>query len=1174
MIRSFNLKFFPIKKLSITLLIVILSYLSTQSQILQLKSEQITLTNSTLKFTQQKIKNTEIINDRYYRLMGFKEIPEQQTIDNLKKLDINFISYLPKNTYVVSLPVNLDKSNLLEYEINNIEKIPLTAKFHQSIFESPLPIWANDSNNVKVSITLMKDAEIEDLLNYLINKNTRILDVNKVVKIIRTSVPKLILMDIINYPSVNYVDLIPPPSKPEDILGRCLVRSNAINTHYNEGRHYDGEGVSVGLNDDGYVGPHIDFQGRTEQKSVQNDLTGDHGDMVAGILAGAGNLNPQYEGMAKGAKIHVRQYNSSLPGSVQLHNDSGVMIFSSSYGNGCNDGYTTLCRQVDQEIRLNPSLIQVFSCGNSGTQNCGYGAGSGWGTITGGHKQGKNVIATANLNYNGTLVNSSSRGPATDGRIKPDLAAHGNGQISTDPNNTYGAGSGTSAAAPGIAGVLAQLYQAYREINNENPPSALVKACMLNTAEDYGNPGPDYSFGWGRVNALRAVKTLEDKNYIDTNISQGESQSFAFQIPQGVKEARIMIYWLDYEGSASASKALVNDLDLSISDGSNNFLPWILNPTATAASISAPATNGVDHLNNMEQVTLYNPIYGTYIANINGFSIPLGPQKYYLLYEFIKDEITITYPIGGEGISPKTMEYINWDAIGNNGFFKIEYSVDSGNTWKNIGSAGGSVRMKNWYVPDIVTSNCKIRVSRENIIDESDYPFTIIDDPKNILIDSVCLCNISISWDSVPGAESYEILLLGEKYMDSIGSTINTFYNIPVNTPTQDFWYTVRAISEKGLKGKRAIAQYYDGNIQTTNCAIKTDFESNTDFMCVGSSIEINDLSTGCPTNWEWSFSPTNPTFLNGTSSFSKNPTISFNQIGNYNITLTSSNIYGSQSITKTEYIKVVDEKDIEILEDFESNTFPPSEWKLQNIEQQLNWKDTLVNGINGLQSNVMIISNSMNNNIDNNRLISFPINIANNLSNPYLFFDLAYSNFNEYNDELIIEISDDCGQSFYDTIYFKAGSNLETSSSSKYNWAPNESGDWRRESISLYNQKGKIVSIAFNFNNKSNYGNNLFIDNINVKNKVNEDYDPLSFNLYPNPNYGSFTIQMENYDIEQVNVKVIDASGKLIEDSNLNFSKSASKTIEFKNDFLAKGFYFIKISDGEFSKLKSFVVL
>ena len=75
----------------------------------------------------------------------------------------------------------------------------------------------------------------------------------------------------------------------------------------------------MAINDDGYVGPHIDFAGRLEQSDVANDFTGDHGDMVAGILGGAGNLNPMYEGMAKGAKMHIRQYNGSLPGSVQLH---------------------------------------------------------------------------------------------------------------------------------------------------------------------------------------------------------------------------------------------------------------------------------------------------------------------------------------------------------------------------------------------------------------------------------------------------------------------------------------------------------------------------------------------------------------------------------------------------------------------------------------------------------------------------------------------------------------------------------------------------------------------------------------------------------------------------------------------------------------------------------------
>ena len=57
-------------------------------------------------------------------------------------------------------------------------------------------------------------------------------------------------------------------------------------------------------------------------------------------------------------------------------------------------------------------------------------------------------------------MNSSSRGPASDGRIKPDLSAHGNAQMSTDPNNSYAPGGGTSAAAPGICGVSAQLYHA------------------------------------------------------------------------------------------------------------------------------------------------------------------------------------------------------------------------------------------------------------------------------------------------------------------------------------------------------------------------------------------------------------------------------------------------------------------------------------------------------------------------------------------------------------------------------------------------------------------------------------------------------------------------------------------------------------------------------------------
>ena len=318
-------------------------------------------------------------------------------------------------------------------------------------------------------------------------------------------------MEIGALPFVKYVDAIAANPIPEDNHSRGLHRSININQYDPIGRRFDGSGVSVAVNDDGFVGPHIDFTGRTEQSDVAGDFTGTHGDMVAGILGGAGNLNPINEGMARGAYLHIRQYNSSMPNTLTLYSNDNVLIFSSSYGDGCNGGYTSTTQLVDQEIHQNPEIIQVFSCGNSGSSDCGYGAGSGWGNITGGHKQGKNVIATANLDRDETLMNSSSRGPAYDGRIKPDIAANGNDQISTDPDNQYSPGGGTSAAAPGISGILAQLHQAYREFNSGNTSeSALLKASLLNSAEDFGNTGPDFQFGWGRVNARRALEIIEN----------------------------------------------------------------------------------------------------------------------------------------------------------------------------------------------------------------------------------------------------------------------------------------------------------------------------------------------------------------------------------------------------------------------------------------------------------------------------------------------------------------------------------------------------------------------------------------------------------------------------------------------------------------------------------------
>jgi hypothetical protein len=410
------------------------------------------------------------------------------------------------------------------------------------------------------------------------------------------------------------------------------------------GYRLDGTGVKVLVRDDGDIGPHIDFQNRVDNGNASNNATVpgniNHGDGVAGIVGAAGNLDPMMQGMARGAFLYTSDYeNSYTDTTIGLHKYQGVSVTNSSYSDGCNTP-TVVTQRIDQQLFDNPKLSHVFSAGNSNSTNCNYkggGAGTQWGNITGGHKVAKNCIATGNLNPQLGLDATSSRGPAYDGRIKPDICANGTSQNSNNPNNAYKVFGGTSAAAPGIAGILAQLIQGYRQLNNqEEPDGALLKCALLNTANDMGNAGPDFQYGWGHVNAYRAYKLLEEKRYTSKSIENGEQQSHTVVVNDNVKEVRFMLYWADRAPSLLAKSALVNNLDLQVSDPTGKvFLPWVLDTTPKATNLDRPATNGIDNLNNVEQVLIKNPVQGTYNIVINGKIIPQGPQTYYLAQEFI-----------------------------------------------------------------------------------------------------------------------------------------------------------------------------------------------------------------------------------------------------------------------------------------------------------------------------------------------------------------------------------------------------------------------------------------------------------------------------------------------------------------------------------------------------------
>jgi hypothetical protein len=480
---------------------------------------------------------------------------------------------------------------------------------------------------------------------------------------------------------------------------------------------------------------------------------------------------------------------------------TGIPITNSSYSDGCNIGYTLGSQTVDQQMVNYPLLTHVFSAGNSGTSNCNYGAGGNWGNITGGHKMAKNAIAVANLLSDGSLNSSSSRGPAYDGRIKPDISAHGTDVYMTQPYETYSAATGTSFSAPAVAGGLAQLTQAYKSMHNgQEPESALLKATVLNTANDLGNVGPDFRFGWGQINVAQAYQLLADQRFSKKQISQAAVSTQTLQVPDQTRQARFMIVWTDPAAAPNAGKALVNDLDLKvIAPDGTVLLPWVLDPTPTVTALNTPATRGVDALNNVEQVSIENPVSGDYTIQVQGSDVAFGPQSFYLVWVYLKDEIKITYPSGGEGFVPDGVERIYWDALGNTGSFTLQYSLNNGADWNPLTTVTGERRFFDWNVPvGKVSSQVKLRLQRDAQVDEMKVPFSIAPVPTNIKVEQVCPDSMRISWKPVADTLEYDVYLLGKKYMEIVGHTRQTSYTFPLQNGGAEQWVSVRCADSSG----------------------------------------------------------------------------------------------------------------------------------------------------------------------------------------------------------------------------------------------------------------------------------------------------------------------------------------------------------------------------------------
>ncbi len=450
-----------------------------------------------------------------------------------------------------------------------------------------------------------------------------------------------------------------------------------------------GEGLVIGVADTGIDYDHAAFRdpgsdpiGSDHRKIVRYVEYADHydghghGTHVAGSIAGNDEIendSQPYDGIAKDAKLSTFDIGTETgelvlpPDFSEIFDpayDDGARIFSNSWG-ADNSSYTSEAQQVDDYMWNNKDMLILYAAGNSGDSlNTVASPGSAKNILTIGASGNGDRESSKN-----DMASFSSRGPTDDGRLKPEIVAPGHGSttyngdeniisaksdgnLSSD-NNGYTQMQGTSMATPIAAGTAALVREYftdghYPSEDIDNPSAALIKAAMVNSAEEITGTGayknqyayPNNDQGFGRIeldNTLvfngdhKNLKVFDNKIGLDT----GESESYTIDVKDSSEPLEITLAYTDYPGSPTASKALVNDLNLKVTAPNGSVYKGNV---FSGAEPGQSTTGGeFDDLNPLENVMKLNPNTGEYKVEILAENVPQGPQPYALTLTGILD---------------------------------------------------------------------------------------------------------------------------------------------------------------------------------------------------------------------------------------------------------------------------------------------------------------------------------------------------------------------------------------------------------------------------------------------------------------------------------------------------------------------------------------------------------
>lgn len=666
-------------------------------------------------------------------------------------------------------------------------------------------LWEdNKSNNKYFTVRISFDPKTPEIPATLQSLKSYAIDYNN--SVITAEIQLSGLLAILEQKVVLFADII-KKAREEVVINGTDPSVNDISAVQLLYPATNGNGITLSLKEGMFNKEDIDLAGNITALPSGNAAITAHATIMATLALGRGNSFIRGLGAAPAAKLTSSDFINLMPDDLKQLNDLKVSVQNHSYGTDIDNLYGIEAVAYDKQVFEADTLIHVFSAGNIGTSTPSVGTYKdlpNTANLTGDFKQAKNVLVTGGINRENIPETLSSKGPAYDGRVKPELVALGE--------------DGTSGAAAITSGVVALLQQQHKNLYGKQPSAAVIRSVLLNSADDLGNLHVDYVTGFGKLNALKSLLTITENRFKTGVLSEQEEFSFPLQIPANQRELKVTLAWIDPPAEINSVQSIVNHLDLSLKTPSGTvILPWVLSTYPNKDSLALPAVRKIDNVNTVQQLTLENIPEGTYTVQVKGRKVTQGKQAFSVAYQLTAaDSFSWTFPVKDAAIFATEDNYLRWNSTFTGQTGKLSISYDNGITWVVLSSGTdlGKTFYK-WAAPDLFTrAILKMEINGKEFQSQS----FVVSKPALLNIGYNCSDKLLFHWKPQPGAIGYTLYNL--KNNDLVPLTQITDTIIEVSKSAAASAYFALSANGQDFNGiKSYTVNYTDQGIA---CYVKT----------------------------------------------------------------------------------------------------------------------------------------------------------------------------------------------------------------------------------------------------------------------------------------------------------------------------------------------------------------